>query len=196
MFRLIPVPDRSSNQVCDSVSLTSLAIWNTCPASFVKYESQHSKPWATSRPCNYASDLRTELKVCRSVMMLLKDQWMVYDSEGLRSSDIYIYTLKTNLERVTSRWTLGSMLFLASWAAMMGPWTYMNHLISAPRLPFTATYFGSIALTLYFSLGVSVYIDKPFPPSSNNLILCVASKQAVDLDLGDYSNNLLDLVSG
>ncbi|TGO11512.1 hypothetical protein BTUL_0108g00300 [Botrytis tulipae] len=51
-------------------------------------------------------------------------------------------------------WTLGSMLFLASWAAMMGPWTYMNHLISAPRLPFTATYFGSIALTLYFSLGL------------------------------------------
>ncbi|KAG4025126.1 hypothetical protein MFRU_066g00290 [Monilinia fructicola] len=51
-------------------------------------------------------------------------------------------------------WTLGSMLFLASWAAMMGPWTYMNHLISAPRLPFTATYFGSIVLTLYFSLGL------------------------------------------
>ncbi|KAM3154670.1 hypothetical protein ABEW05_004882 [Botrytis cinerea] len=51
-------------------------------------------------------------------------------------------------------WFACSMLFLASWAAMMGPWTYMNHLISAPRLPFTATYFGSIALTLYFSLGL------------------------------------------
>ncbi|KAJ8061336.1 hypothetical protein OCU04_010399 [Sclerotinia nivalis] len=51
-------------------------------------------------------------------------------------------------------WTLGSMLFLASWAAMMGPWTYISHLISAPRLPFTTTYFGSIGLTLYFSLGL------------------------------------------
>jgi len=51
-------------------------------------------------------------------------------------------------------WSLGSALFLASWAAMMGPLNYFQHLISTPRLPFTATYFGSIALTLYFSLGL------------------------------------------
>jgi len=51
-------------------------------------------------------------------------------------------------------WSLGSALFLASWAAMMGPMTYVQHLISTPRLPFTATYFGSIGLTLYFSLGL------------------------------------------
>lgn len=56
---------------------------------------------------------------------------------------------------VTCRWSLGSVLFLASWMAMMGPWTYIQHLTSGPRLPFTAAYFGSIALTLYFSLGVS-----------------------------------------
>ncbi|KAF8858119.1 SFT2-domain-containing protein [Acephala macrosclerotiorum] len=51
-------------------------------------------------------------------------------------------------------WSLGSALFLASWAAMMGPLNYFQHLISTPRLPFTATYFGSIGLTLYFSLGL------------------------------------------
>jgi len=51
-------------------------------------------------------------------------------------------------------WSLGSVLFLASWAAMMGPWTYFQHLMSTPRLPFTAAYFGSIGLTLYFSLGL------------------------------------------
>ncbi|KAG4417362.1 SFT2-domain-containing protein [Cadophora sp. DSE1049] len=51
-------------------------------------------------------------------------------------------------------WSLGSALFLASWAAMMGPWTYASHLMSSQRLPFTAAYFGSIALTLYFSLGL------------------------------------------
>lgn len=43
----------------------------------------------------------------------------------------------------------------------MGPMTYARHLISTPRLPFTAAYFGSIGLTLYFSLGVS-----PHPPSA------------------------------
>lgn len=53
------------------------------------------------------------------------------------------------------RWSLGSVLFLASWAVMMGPLTYARHLLSAPRLPFTVAYFGSIGFTLFFSLGVS-----------------------------------------
>lgn len=51
-------------------------------------------------------------------------------------------------------WTLGSVLFLSSFAAMMGPWAYIQHLASGPRLPFTGAYFGSIALTLYFSIGL------------------------------------------
>ncbi|KAG9232172.1 Got1/Sft2-like family-domain-containing protein [Amylocarpus encephaloides] len=49
-------------------------------------------------------------------------------------------------------WSLGSVLFLCSWGAMMGPMTYIRHLMSTPRLPFTGAYFGSIGLTLYFSL--------------------------------------------
>ncbi|ROW16247.1 hypothetical protein VPNG_01830 [Cytospora leucostoma] len=52
------------------------------------------------------------------------------------------------------RWTLGSALFLASFAAVMGPVAYAQHLFSGPRLPFTAAYFGSITLTLYFSIGL------------------------------------------
>ena len=36
----------------------------------------------------------------------------------------------------------------------MGPVTYAKHLISGPRLPFTAAYFGSIALTLFFAIKV------------------------------------------
>lgn len=51
-------------------------------------------------------------------------------------------------------WTLGSALFMASFAAVMGPFAYFQHLISGPRLPFTAAYFGSISLTLYFSVGL------------------------------------------
>lgn len=50
---------------------------------------------------------------------------------------------------------MGSALFLASFAAVMGPMAYVQHLLSGPRLPFTAAYFGSIAMTFYFSLGVS-----------------------------------------
>lgn len=51
-------------------------------------------------------------------------------------------------------WSMASLLFLLSWAVLQGPITYAQHLISGPRLPFTAAYFGSIALTLYFSLGL------------------------------------------
>ncbi|KAK0730622.1 Got1/Sft2-like family-domain-containing protein [Lasiosphaeris hirsuta] len=51
-------------------------------------------------------------------------------------------------------WTLGSLLFLSSFAAIMGPWAYVQHLASTPRLPFTAAYFGSLGLTLYFSIGL------------------------------------------
>jgi len=36
----------------------------------------------------------------------------------------------------------------------MGPVTYAQHLISTPRLPFTAAYFGSIGLTLFFAIKV------------------------------------------
>ncbi|RMY31021.1 hypothetical protein D0864_16906, partial [Hortaea werneckii] len=50
-------------------------------------------------------------------------------------------------------WSMASALFLSSWAVMMGPMAYVRHLISQERLPFTATYFGSIVLTLYFAVG-------------------------------------------
>lgn len=49
---------------------------------------------------------------------------------------------------------MGSVLFLASWAVLMGPVTYARHLSSTPRLPFTAAYFGSIGLTLFFAIKV------------------------------------------
>ncbi|EPE26897.1 hypothetical protein GLAREA_02811 [Glarea lozoyensis ATCC 20868] len=51
-------------------------------------------------------------------------------------------------------WSLGSLLFLCSWGAMLGPMNYIKHLMSTPRLPFTGAYFGSIGLTMYFSLGL------------------------------------------
>ncbi|KAF3939472.1 hypothetical protein ABW19_dt0205132 [Dactylella cylindrospora] len=55
-------------------------------------------------------------------------------------------------------WTVGSCLFLSSWALMLGPVTYARHLLSPERLPFTGIYFGSIALTLYFAIGLQSLI--------------------------------------
>lgn len=36
----------------------------------------------------------------------------------------------------------------------MGPRAYAAHLVSGPRLPFTAVYFGSILSTIYFAVGL------------------------------------------
>jgi len=81
------------------------------------------------------------------------------------------------------RWTIGSVLFLASWAVLMGPLTYLQHLISTPRLPFTAAYFGAIALTLYFALGVSHPFLRPFSlpvlsDADQNTIITTASQHS------------------
>lgn len=51
---------------------------------------------------------------------------------------------------------MGSILFLASWAVLMGPIQYAQHLISGPRLPFTAVYLGSITFTLVSAIKVSL----------------------------------------
>ncbi|KAM3547397.1 hypothetical protein MY1884_009583 [Beauveria asiatica] len=42
--------------------------------------------------------------------------------------------------------------FIPSFAAVMGPMNYVYHLLSTPRLPFTAAYFGSIIMTLIFAI--------------------------------------------
>lgn len=58
------------------------------------------------------------------------------------------------------RWSFGSLLFLSSFAAMMGPMAYIQHLLSGPRLPFSAAYFGSLVMSIYFSIGVS-HLNRP-----------------------------------
>jgi hypothetical protein len=87
---------------------------------------------------------------------LLPFQDYFLTDSSCNESSCFVCSINTDCPCDT-RWSLGSALFLASWAAMMGPWNYVSHLMSTPRLPFTAAYFGSIALTLYFSLGVSTF---------------------------------------
>ncbi|KAK9454553.1 Got1/Sft2-like family-domain-containing protein [Dipodascopsis uninucleata] len=51
-------------------------------------------------------------------------------------------------------WSLASLLFVISFGCLQGPVNYIVHLTSVNRLPFTVIYFGSIVLTLVFSLGL------------------------------------------
>jgi hypothetical protein len=49
----------------------------------------------------------------------------------------------------------GLTLFVR-FSVLVGPINHLKHLITAERLPFTAIYFSSLGLTLYFALGVHI----------------------------------------
>lgn len=46
-------------------------------------------------------------------------------------------------------WTLGSILFLASFAVLYGPTAYIRHLLSKERMPFTLVYGTSLIFTIF-----------------------------------------------
>ena len=57
--------------------------------------------------------------------------------------------------------TFGSLTFMASFAILVGPKEHISGMIKADRLPFTAVYFGSMLVTLYFTFnmgGASGYL--------------------------------------
>ncbi|PRT54394.1 Protein transport protein SFT2 [Wickerhamiella sorbophila] len=51
-------------------------------------------------------------------------------------------------------WSLASLLFIISFGVLQGPVNYLIHLVSPGRILFTIAYFGSIVLTLVFSMGL------------------------------------------
>ena len=68
---------------------------------------------------------------------------------------LFLPILALKPRKFVTLWTVGSLLFISSFAALQGPLPYAKHLLSTPRLPFTAAYFGSMGLTLYVSLGLN-----------------------------------------
>ncbi|KAL5498161.1 SFT2 [Sanghuangporus vaninii] len=54
--------------------------------------------------------------------------------------------------------SLGSILVMFGFSILIGPINHIKHLFSKERLPFTAAYFGSLGLTLYFAVQVKSYI--------------------------------------
>lgn len=53
---------------------------------------------------------------------------------------------------------MGSLLSMASFAVLRGPYEQLKHMFSMQRLPFTSAYLGSMALTLYAALIVKSYL--------------------------------------
>ncbi|BFZ58404.1 Protein transport protein sft2 [Savitreella phatthalungensis] len=64
---------------------------------------------------------------------------------------LFLPVLALRPRKFVTLWTVGSLLFLSSWAAIQGPLAYARHLVSGPRIGFTSAYVGSLIATLYFS---------------------------------------------
>ncbi|KAG0237029.1 ER-to-golgi vesicle protein transport Sft2 [Mortierella sp. GBAus27b] len=60
--------------------------------------------------------------------------------------------------KFATSFTLGSILFMASFALLRGPMAHLKALISRERLPFTGVYFGSMIFVLWASLGAQSYV--------------------------------------
>jgi len=54
--------------------------------------------------------------------------------------------------------SLGSVLVMFGFAVLVGPITHLKHLLSKERLPFSAAYITSLALTIFFSVSVKSYL--------------------------------------
>ncbi|CAO3589262.1 unnamed protein product [Absidia cylindrospora] len=68
---------------------------------------------------------------------------------------LFLFLIPIAPGKFAATFTLGSILLLVSIAMLRGPWAHIKHMVTVERLPFTISYLGSMALTLYASLGVS-----------------------------------------
>ncbi|KAH8823870.1 SFT2-domain-containing protein [Flagelloscypha sp. PMI_526] len=66
--------------------------------------------------------------------------------------------LAINPRKFALAFSLGSLLVMFGFSILIGPINHIKHLVSKERLPFTAIYFGSLAATLYFSIGVKSWL--------------------------------------
>ncbi|KAG2232717.1 hypothetical protein INT48_000074 [Thamnidium elegans] len=60
--------------------------------------------------------------------------------------------------KFAATFTLGSILILVSVALLRGPLSHLQHMMTKERIPFTVSYVGSMAMTLYAAIGTFLTI--------------------------------------
>ena len=71
---------------------------------------------------------------------------------------IYVPVIVLKARKFALLFSLGSLFTLGSFSFLWGPWNHIKHLFGKERLPFTSVYFGTLAATLYFALGLQSYL--------------------------------------
>lgn len=87
---------------------------------------------------------------------------------------------------------VGSILVLVSVALLRGPLTHVKHMISKERLPFSVSYVGSMVLTLYAALGVSL---NRITTGKQNSWSIIASCFDINSFVCSHSSDCFDMVS-
>jgi len=73
----------------------------------------------------------------------------------------FLPLLVINPRKFSLLFSLGSVFTLSSFSFLWGPYNHLVHLLSKERLPFTVTYITTLALTLYFAMGLQSAILTP-----------------------------------
>ncbi|CAL8110493.1 unnamed protein product [Orchesella dallaii] len=69
-------------------------------------------------------------------------------------SSLYIPVLLFAARKFSIFFTLGSVFTFASFSMLWGFTSFVKHLMTPERVPFTVMYFGSLFATLYFAVGL------------------------------------------
>lgn len=69
-------------------------------------------------------------------------------------STIYIPIIVVKARKFALLFSLGSVFVMGSFSFLWGPVNHIKHLFNRERLPFTTVYLGTLALTLYFAMGL------------------------------------------
>ena len=71
---------------------------------------------------------------------------------------LYVPVIVIKARKFALLFSLGSLFTLGSFSFLWGPCNHLKHLFGKERLPFTSVYFGTLAATLYFALGLQSYV--------------------------------------
>ena len=69
-------------------------------------------------------------------------------------STVYIPVIIFKARKFALLFSLGSVFVMGSFSFLWGPMNHFKHMLKRERLPFTAVYLGTLALTLYFAMGL------------------------------------------
>ena len=69
-------------------------------------------------------------------------------------STVYIPVIVFKARKFALLFSLGSVCVMGSFSFLWGPMNHFSHMFKKERIPFTAVYLGTLALTLYFAMGL------------------------------------------